>query len=152
MRTLSHHNQKTDTTPQLYCTLSTYAKPKTISRQNQKTDTTPQLYCTLSMQVTPKPISRQNQKLTHNSTTGKKVPPAHAQQVYSSLCHSVCGWVRAKRGIWRKKCLWEQKCKRVFTRKIGNFSISVLWENTTNFYLTRKRGIWSKRVFMKPNE
>jgi hypothetical protein len=29
------------------------------------------------------PISCPNQKLTeHNSTTGKKVPPAHAKQVY----------------------------------------------------------------------
>jgi hypothetical protein len=31
----------------VYCTLSTYVTPKTISRQNQKTKTTPQLYCTL---------------------------------------------------------------------------------------------------------
>ncbi len=30
-----------------YCTLSMYITPKTISRQNQKTNTTPQLYCTL---------------------------------------------------------------------------------------------------------
>jgi hypothetical protein len=43
-----HHNQKTDTTTQLYCTLSTYVTPKTISRQNQKTNTMPQLYCRLS--------------------------------------------------------------------------------------------------------
>ena len=28
--------QKTDTTAQLYCTLSTYVTPKTISRQNPK--------------------------------------------------------------------------------------------------------------------
>jgi hypothetical protein len=47
-RTLFRHNQKADTTAQQYCTLSTYAKPKTISHQNQKTNTTPQLYCTLS--------------------------------------------------------------------------------------------------------
>ncbi len=45
--TISHHNQKTDTTAQVYCTLSTYVTPKIISRQNQKTNTTPQLYCTL---------------------------------------------------------------------------------------------------------
>ncbi len=44
----SRHNQKTDTTAQLYCTQSTYVTPKTISRQNQKTNTTPQLYCALS--------------------------------------------------------------------------------------------------------
>jgi hypothetical protein len=34
---LSRHNKKTDTTAQLYCTLSTYITPKAISRQNQKT-------------------------------------------------------------------------------------------------------------------
>jgi hypothetical protein len=33
---------------QLYCTLSMYITPKTISRRNQKTNTTPQLYHTLS--------------------------------------------------------------------------------------------------------
>ncbi len=33
---------------QLYCTLSMYVTPKTISRRNQKTNTTPQLYRTLS--------------------------------------------------------------------------------------------------------
>ncbi len=41
------HNQKTDTTAQLYCTLSMYVTPTTISCQNQKANTTPQLYCTL---------------------------------------------------------------------------------------------------------
>ncbi len=50
LRTISHHNttschnQKTDTTAQVYCTLSTYVIPKTISRQNQQTNTMPQLY------------------------------------------------------------------------------------------------------------
>ncbi len=39
--------QKTDTTAQLYCTLSTYVAPTPISCQNQKTNTTPQLYGTL---------------------------------------------------------------------------------------------------------
>jgi hypothetical protein len=34
--TISHHNQKTDTTAQVYCTLSMYVTPKTISHQNQK--------------------------------------------------------------------------------------------------------------------
>ncbi len=48
MRPISRHNQKTDTTTQLYCTLSMYITPKTIPCQNQKTNTTPQLYCTLS--------------------------------------------------------------------------------------------------------
>ncbi len=74
-----------------YRTLSTYVTPKTVSRQNQKTNTTPQLYCTLSTWVCkPKPISHQNQKLTrYNSTTGKKVPPAQAKWVYSFLCNFV---------------------------------------------------------------
>ncbi len=87
-----------DTTDK-YHTLSMYITQKTISRCNQKTNTTPQLYCTPSTWVyKPKPISRQNQKLTwHNSTTGKKVPPAHAKWVYLSLRLSFCLWVRAKR-------------------------------------------------------
>jgi hypothetical protein len=88
---ISRYNQKTDTTAQLYCTLSMCVTPKTVSRQNQKTNTPPQLYCTLSSTCIcrSKPFSRQNQKLTqHNSTTGKKVPPAHPKQVYSFLCPS----------------------------------------------------------------
>ncbi len=87
-----------DTTDK-YRTLSMYKTPKTISSHNQKTNTTPQLYCTLSTWVCkPKPISHQNQKLTrNNSTTGKKVPPAHAKQVYLILCQSFCPSVRAKR-------------------------------------------------------
>ncbi len=48
LRTISHHNQKTETTAQLYCTLSMYVTPKSISYQKKKTNTTPQLYCTLS--------------------------------------------------------------------------------------------------------
>ncbi len=51
MRSISHYNQKIDTTAQLYCTLSMYITPKTISHQNQKTNTTPQLYYTLSTKV-----------------------------------------------------------------------------------------------------
>ncbi len=35
----------------------------------QKTDSTAQLYCTLSTYVTPTPISHQNQKNKHNTTT-----------------------------------------------------------------------------------
>jgi hypothetical protein len=50
-KTISHHNQKTDTTAQLNCTLSTYVTPKTISCQIKKTNTTPQLYCTLSTYI-----------------------------------------------------------------------------------------------------
>ena len=44
MKTISRYIQKTDTTAQLYCTLSMYVTPKTISHQNQKTNTTSQLY------------------------------------------------------------------------------------------------------------
>ncbi len=51
LRIISRDNQKTDTTTQLYCTISMYVTPKTISCQNQKTNTTPQLYCTLSTKV-----------------------------------------------------------------------------------------------------
>ncbi len=39
---------------------------RTISRHNQKNDTTAQMYCTISMYVTSKTISRQNQKLTQH--------------------------------------------------------------------------------------
>ncbi len=72
LRTISRYNQKSDTTAQLYCTLSMCVIPKTIFRQNQITNTPPQLYCTLSSTCVcrSKPFSRQNQKLTqHNSTT-----------------------------------------------------------------------------------
>ncbi len=65
--------------------LSMCVTPKTISHQNQITNTPPQLYCTISSTCVcrSKPFSRQNQKLTqHNSTTGKKVPPAHAKRVF----------------------------------------------------------------------
>jgi hypothetical protein len=36
LRTISRHNSKTNTTAQLYHTLSTYVTQKNISRQNQK--------------------------------------------------------------------------------------------------------------------
>ncbi len=91
-RTMSYHNTKTDTTTQLYCTLSTYVTPKTISHQNQKTNTTLQLYCTLSTQVckTKKPISRQNQKLTQNHNWKKKfLQPTCSKCIHSSVCDSV---------------------------------------------------------------
>ncbi len=41
---LFHHNNKNDTTTQLYCTPSTNITANTISRQNKKTNPTPQLY------------------------------------------------------------------------------------------------------------
>ncbi len=101
MRTISRYNQKTDTTAQLYCTLSMCITSKTISRQNQITNTPPQLYCTLSSTCVcrSKPFSHQDQKLTqHNSTTGKKVPPAHAKQVFPrflcSFANIICRILR----------------------------------------------------------
>jgi hypothetical protein len=45
---LSRHNKKTDTTAQLYCTLSTYVTPKLFPARTKITNTTPQLYGTLS--------------------------------------------------------------------------------------------------------
>ncbi len=53
---ISRHNRKTNTTAQLYCTLSTYVATKTISRQNQK----------------PKPISCHNQKTDTTAQLEKK--------------------------------------------------------------------------------
>ncbi len=46
----------------------------------------------------------------------------HSGCICSSVCHSVCLWVRAKRGIWSK---------RMFMRTNGNFSFSMGWRNTT---------------------
>ncbi len=124
MRTISHrntiscHNQKTDTTAQVFCKLSMYVIPKTISCQNQKTNTTPQLYCTLDMQVSnTKTYSRHNQKTDTTAHLEKKVlQPVRSECIHSSVSHSVCPSVRAKRGIWSK---------RVFMRTNGNFSFSV---------------------------
>jgi hypothetical protein len=48
---------------------------------------------------------------------GTVVYPAQPGLICSSICDSVCGGVRAKRGIWSK---------RVFMRMNGNFSFSVL--------------------------
>ncbi len=63
------------------------------------------LVCKKIIQVTYKSMSNQNliparTKNWHNSTTGKKVPPAHAKQVYFFLRLSFCPSVRAKRGIF----------------------------------------------------
>ncbi len=86
--------QKTDTTTQRYCTLSTYVTPKTISLQNQKTNTTPQPYCTLREHkyVKPKPISCQNQKLTQNHSWKKKASSPRAASVFAppSITLSIC--------------------------------------------------------------
>jgi hypothetical protein len=40
----------------------------------------------------------------HNSTTGKKVPPAHAKQVYSFLCLSFCLSIRKGQESRVKEC------------------------------------------------
>ncbi len=45
---LSRHNKKSDTTAQLYCTLSTYVTQKIFTARTKKTNTTPQLYGTLN--------------------------------------------------------------------------------------------------------
>jgi hypothetical protein len=94
LRTISRHNQKTDTTAQLYCTLSRYVtNKKNISRQNQKTNTTPQLYCTqVRKYVTPKPISRQNQKTDTTAQLEKSSSSPRAASVFVSL--SVIPFVR----------------------------------------------------------
>jgi hypothetical protein len=72
--TIFCHNQKTDTTTQVYCTLSTYVIPKTISHQNQKANTMPQLYCTLDMYVSNTKIyfPPETTKLTQQHSNWKK--------------------------------------------------------------------------------
>ncbi len=58
--------------------------------------------------------------------------PALPGLICLSVCLSVRGWVRAKRGIWSK---------RVFMRTNGNFSFSVRWRNDTiihKFLLAKK--------------
>jgi hypothetical protein len=56
------------------CTLSMPVTPKTISRQNQKANTTPQQYCTLSTyESNTKKYFLPEPKKGHNSTTGKKI-------------------------------------------------------------------------------
>jgi hypothetical protein len=92
LRTILHHNQITDTTAQAYCTLNTFVTTKTISYQNQKSNTTPQLCGTLSTLVcnTKTYFPPETKKLTQQHNWEKKVPPAHAQQVYSFLCLSFC--------------------------------------------------------------
>ncbi len=83
--------------------------------------------------VKPKPISCQNKKLTQQHNWKKRVlEPMCSKCICSSVSHSVHGWVRAKRGIWRK---------RVFMRTKVIFLLAciegILWL-FTNFYLQRK--------------
>ncbi len=73
----------------------------------------------------------------HNSTTGKKAPPAHAQQVYPFLRPSFCPSVRVKRGgNGVKECLWEQ------TLIFLSACIGGILRLFTNFYLHRKFSIF----------
>ncbi len=107
-RTISRNRQKTDTTAQLYSTLSMYITSKTISCRNQKTNTTPQLYCTLSTWVCkPKPISHQNQKLTQHTAQLEKrfLQPTRSECIHFSVHPWFCVSVRAKRGILSKRVL-----------------------------------------------
>ncbi len=58
--------------------------------------------------------------------------PAQWGLICSSVCLSVCGWVRAKSGIWSK---------RAFMRMNGNFfsaCVEGILQLFTNFYLHRK--------------
>ncbi len=75
--------------------------PKTISRHNQKTDLCNQKLFHAATKKrhngTTGMVGKYHLKLFppqpknwHNSTTEQKVPPAHAQWVYLSLCNSVC--------------------------------------------------------------
>ncbi len=70
--------------------------------------------------VKSKPISCQK-KNWQNCTTGKKVPPAHVQRVYLFLRPSFCLSVRAKRGVWSKRVLWERTVIFLF---------GMCWRNT----------------------
>ncbi len=115
MRTISCHNQKTDTTAQLYCTLSTYVTQKTISHQNQKTNTTQQLYCTLSTEVCkPK---------TYFPPESKTVITAQLEKKILQPTCSNCGV---------KECLWEWMV--IFL----SVCVKGILQLFTNFYLQRK--------------
>jgi hypothetical protein len=57
-------------------------------------------------------------------------------RINSSLHNSICGWVKAKRGIWSKRVLWEQT---VISRSA--YVEGILWL-FTNFYLQRKFSIF----------
>ncbi len=72
--------QKTDTTAQLYCTISIYVTPTPISCQNQKNlhNTTTVWYSKYIRSMYNQNLFPARTKNCHNSTTGKKVPPAHA--------------------------------------------------------------------------
>ncbi len=56
-----------------------YATPKTDSHQNQKTNTMPQLYCTLSTEVCKTKTYFLPEPKTDAKAQLEKNPPAHAQ-------------------------------------------------------------------------
>jgi hypothetical protein len=78
----------------VYCTLSTYVTPKTISHQNQKTNTTPQLYCTLDTIVsntkTYFPPETKKLKQQHKQKKGSSSPCAASVFASPSVIPSVC--------------------------------------------------------------
>ncbi len=110
-QTKNWHNRTTVLYNKYVCNTKNYFPPE------QKTNTMPQLYCVCNTKTYFPPEAK---KLTQQHNW-KKVPPAHTQRVYSSLCPSFHLSVRAKRGIWSK---------RVLMRKIGNFSFGMHWRNT----------------------
>ncbi len=79
--------QKTDTTAQLYCTLSTYITPIPISRENQKKNTTPQLYGTpITLLVCKtKTYFPQEQKTDTTAQLEKSSSSPHVASVFVSL-------------------------------------------------------------------
>ncbi len=62
------------------------------------------------------PVFNESTEFTWRNLEGY---PAQSGLICSSICNSVCSWVRAKRGV---------QSKRVFMR---TFSFSVRWRNTT---------------------
>ncbi len=58
--------------------------------------------------------------------------PTCSECIPSSVCHSIHGWVRTKRGIWSRKCLWEH------TVIFLSACIEGILQLFTNVYLQRK--------------
>jgi hypothetical protein len=90
------------------CAASVCVTPKTISHQNQKTNTTPQLFCTLDTLVsnTKTYFLSETKKTDTTSQLEKKfLQPTCSKCICFSICNSVCLSVMAKRGIWSKRVL-----------------------------------------------
>ncbi len=80
-----------DTTDE-YRTLSTYITPKTISRRNQKTNTTPQMYCTLSHEYVNQNLFPTRTKNWHDTTAlleKRFLQPTRSECIHFSDSHSV---------------------------------------------------------------